>query len=926
MSLFFGKGKTGQSKTDGKENILLKPTLCRQQGPTTPAESREPAGSGKKIAGSKKCPTGSGDNTATTADPTGSGEQLRNQFWNYSGAPQASTDDCAGIVQHNVCVPTRLPTRKISIGAGSADKIFVGDDKNRHVSWSDQAHGLGKRKDSAEENCVGPPFPRLRKGNFSQKTRRGGLFPSTPAKAGFSDVYGKFAAKGPVHDAVISAPCVGHNSTSRLHFQNSNEEHRLHRGVPGGDDQVCGRQRGPNEKTGLHGRHYNRKVVENFRDLPFATSRPQISFSTGSNAEALHDTAKDDPGLRRKVRAQKLKARLPRMPCGVGSERIHTDGLLGARLGIHSPALPRLGSPTPKPKQTDGGEVEVSLLRPVFLKPVVRSKRDQRFAKSIGLETRRILDTFNVSSFFGSSHSRCWDEVADFDDSHFTTHAPRISTIRQKLFDDIIVSNVFSEHQLDSYRYLYDVRMYKEHSQISSFNFRYPKSSITDSQHSCLLCNEICEESFDPETSFAYIFTTPEIEKARYRVVTDCLSSNVLCQDSAKTEFTPIRRLGQFILAAKVAVAVDMKAWYFQFKLDPKVRKYFQYMVNGSLFQFCRLPMGFKNSGSIAHQTALYLALISCDGLDVQFDVYIDNIIFFANDAALVDQVLQRFKSHCAYYQCVIGEVSDISACITYRGVQMDFLNKTLRLGTKFRNKFLYRLSRLSGSWAQYRSLIGMLISGYMSLNIPLAEIYYCLKYLARNAYTPEATHVQPWAAVVAELEKATKLFTDNVPRTVTSNPHNQIVVITDACGENSTGASIVITPNGRIYTATYDLDSPSSSINDLETLVLFHTLKKYPFLFNQTLIHAYADNTAMIATLTAGHSKSWFLNMAVRNTLALVTDYRSRLALTYVPSELNPSDGLSRDKGFSTQDRRRSKSIAALAFDNFRRRLAEAV
>ena len=65
---------------------------------------------------------------------------------------------------------------------------------------------------------------------------------------------------------------------------------------------------------------------------------------------------------------------------------------------------------------------------------------------------------------------------------------------------------------------------------------------------------------------------------------------------------------------------------------------------------------------------------------------------------------------------------------------------------------------------------------------------------------------------------------------------------------------------------------------------------------------------------------------MAVRNTLALVTDYRSRLALTYVPSELNPSDGLSRDKGFSTQDRRRSKSIAALAFDNFRRRLAEAV
>ena len=925
MSLFFGKGKTGQSKTDGKENILLKPTLCRQQGPTTPAESREPAGSGKQIAGSKKCPTGSGDNTATTADPTGSGEQLRNQFWNYSGPPQASTDDCAGIVQRNVCVPTRLPTRKISIGAVSADKIFVGDDKNRHVSWSDQAHGLGKRKDSAEENCVRPLFPRLREGSAAQEDRGRGVIPKTAGEAPRHTDLGEPKTTMPFQSVLLLASGVG--DVPKTSLRTALKNRKRHAEGPPRVLPFRRRQGGEVTKTSVSHRDNNRRQPASLADLLGNPRTSRVHVSAKQKGQDLQRIAFRAPKSRPSIRDEVFTSRLSCASRRRWNDDSHVDAILGTWLRENASSVPSLGKTPRVSKQTNATEQQTTVLKSGsggsgVLKRT-SSKRDQRFAKSLGLE---ILETFNVSSFFGSSHSRCWDEVAEFDDSHFTTHAPRISTIRQKLFDDIIVSNVFSEHQLDSYRYLYDVRMYKEHSQISSFNFRYPKSSITDSQHSCLLCNEICEASFDPETSFAYIFTTPEIEKARYRVVTDCLSSNVLCQDSAKTEFTPIRRLGQFILAAKVAVAVDMKAWYFQFKLDPKVRKYFQYMVNGSLFQFCRLPMGFKNSGSIAHQTAVYLALISCEGLEVQFDVYIDNIIFFGNDATLVDQVLQRFKSHCNYYQCVIGEVSDISTSITYRGVQMDFLNKTLRLGTKFRNKFLYRLSRLSGSWAQYRSLIGMLISGYMSLNIPLAEIYYCLKYLARNAYTPEATQVQPWAAVVAELEKATKLFTDNVPRTVTSNPHNQIVVITDACGENSTGASIVITPNGRIYIATYDLDSPSSSINDLETLVLFHTLKKYPFLFNQTLIHAYADNTAMIATLTTGHSKSWFLNMAVRNTLALVNDYRSRLALTYVPSELNPSDGLSRDKGFSTQDRRRSKSIAALAFDNFRRRLAEAV
>lgn len=842
----------------------------------------------------------------------------------YSPAPQQTNISVDDVWGSHFGVRTGYPFRNGSFETGSAAKIQHCGHENIHVTWS----SVPATKPSTQPGARRSNFSRLRKGNSTQEDRGRGVISKTPFEEALRKHIGEPQTPMPVRSLRVPAPCLGHNPATSMHPQVENAK----RDTAEVKDQLpfCRRQRGQSSETSVPHRDNHWHQPSDLTDLPGNTRTSPVPVSTKQKGQVVQRVAFRTSKARPRVRDEIFT---PRVAGGSGGRRDRdrcVDEILGSWLRENSLQVPSLGPPSSVSKPPNGGEQRTAVLKVptgVIQKKVptvAYSKREYRFGRSIGLDVKMKFPS--SQSYFGSTDSRCWETPESFDDSLFTTHAPKISVIHRQLFDDIALSNVFSESQLHSYRFLYDTRVYHKHSDIAHYNFRYPTSTITTVQHSCLVVNGICEFSPDVETSFAYIFTTPEMEKMRYRVVTDCLSSNMLCDDAAKIEFTPIRQVGRFTLGASIAIAIDMKAWYFQFMLSPKVRKYFQYKVESQLFQFTRLPMGFKNAGSIAHQTALYLAIISCAGLDIQFDVYVDNIIFFANDATIIAEALKRFKAHCNYYNCVVGEVSEISPTITYRGIQLDFTHKTIQLGTKFRNKFLHRMSILSGSWGQYRSIIGMLIAGYMALNIPLAEIYYSLKFLARNVHTHEGTKIQPWAAVEDELKRATKLFTANLPRPVTPNPDDQVVVITDACGENTTGAAIIVTPTGRIYTATYDLDSPSSSINDLETIVLHHALKQFPFLFQHKLIHAYADNTAMIATLTMGHSKSWFLNMAVRNTLAIVTDYRSRLALTYVPSKLNPSDGLSRDKDFSTQDRRLSKIIAAHAFDNFRRRLAEAV
>ena len=115
-------------------------------------------------------------------------------------------------------------------------------------------------------------------------------------------------------------------------------------------------------------------------------------------------------------------------------------------------------------------------------------------------------------------------------------------------------------------------------------------------------------------------------------------------------------------------------------------------------------------------------------------------------------------------------------------------------------------------------------------------------------------------------------------------------------------GAAVILTTTGRIITKVFDLSYAAHlDINVLETLALRHALDQP--IFSHRSIEYFADNTAMLYALQAKHSKGFDLNTAVGRCIAKLATLKSVLKLRYIPSKLNPADGLSRGRSFDHDD-----------------------
>ncbi len=122
-------------------------------------------------------------------------------------------------------------------------------------------------------------------------------------------------------------------------------------------------------------------------------------------------------------------------------------------------------------------------------------------------------------------------------------------------------------------------------------------------------------------------------------------------------------------------------------------------------------------------------------------------------------------------------------------------------------------------------------------------------------------------------------------------------------------GAAVIVTPNGRVLTRTFDLnDCGAQDINVLETMTFYKALGED--IFHYKNVDYYGDNTAMLHTIKATYSKSFALNVAVGRCIAKLQQRKCAINLYYIPSKLNPADGLSRGKQFTSDDKRLLRSL----------------
>jgi hypothetical protein len=155
-----------------------------------------------------------------------------------------------------------------------------------------------------------------------------------------------------------------------------------------------------------------------------------------------------------------------------------------------------------------------------------------------------------------------------------------------------------------------------------------------------MINDEVLELS---DSQFLNPLTIVQRENKKPRICVDARKINqVTIPDYERS--SPMQELLQIFEGTKYMSTIDLSSAYLQIELHPDSRKYTAFLFDTTVYQFKRVPYGFKNSLS-AFVTALKLALGKDSGSYVTF--YVDDIIVHS----------KTFEEHLIHLNTVIGKL-----------------------------------------------------------------------------------------------------------------------------------------------------------------------------------------------------------------------------------------------------------------------------
>ena len=491
-----------------------------------------------------------------------------------------------------------------------------------------------------------------------------------------------------------------------------------------------------------------------------------------------------------------------------------------------------------------------------------------------------------------------WDR--DEGDPSWPPHSPPIETLSPQLLEDVKKSPTTSPEEAAAFRYLWDPEVYQACT-LDRIK-KWPRSDVTPKVANLLMAHHLARHTDNPK-SIGYIFLKPEPRKKRFRIIHDTLGPNVRCAKPPNPNFATVRIVTDGVYAGYYAATVDWKCFFYQIALHPDVQDFFTFEVNGIHYAFNRLPMGFTWSVVITIAITRYLA----SGLPgaTFVDTYVDNTLIVGLTKADVLRALNELLRRAKTYNVTVGEVTH-GHTVTHRGMELDFLNKTVRATSSAVTKLLDRNARNVGTWGHWRSLISSVFNIMAIYGTPLGTFPHLAKYLSKHALTDPRTPVSPWDQFLHEWDSAIDMIRRNTPvhprRPSLAGP----IVITDARLDTQATvlAAILITTNGDVETATWHLDPKGHEINQLEAMAFDKAIDRWPHHFNDAVVTHLIDNTAAMCAIHHGHTPAFRLNVVATRTATKQQRLNFDIISLYVPSLHNPADALTRDCEFSAEHR----------------------
>jgi hypothetical protein len=604
-----------------------------------------------------------------------------------------------------------------------------------------------------------------------------------------------------------------------------------------------------------------------------ACYREALPFSATHAKQASEDSEEETQRRKSCSRTTLGSPRITRDTCKIGGRGRDVDEVLGAQKEGNTDALFAMGNGSRPQPHVESGESACLEVR--------HAKQDtlRRFAKCYGLPFVSGL----LNSVFGSG--KVWEKyIPQHVKQNAPLHLPQVTPLRLR---KLVLEMKRRNWSTAPFEFLWDKGRYPP---APPERKAFPQSSITPSQIEQGRSSAIFEVADEDGGYVSYLFLVFEEGKVRWRVVHDCISANVLCPSPPAVEFDSLSHVRRFVLKFRYALEFDFKAFFYQFPLSKDVRKFFTFRVGETMWQPCRLPMGFTHAVSIANVTSRFLSHNLHP--EVVSLVYVDNIVLLGDRYVSVLDAAQSFVSRCAEFGVTIGSQTAVSSDVIFRGISFHLSSQQLQIKQEFKEKFRKRLEwgRIEGNtWGETRSLLSMAIYGLSVLGIPLSHAFYLLQFLIKNIDSRPKKRVEMWQVVKMQWRELVEVILQNKRVTPVMSTTMKGVLVTDARGDGTIAA--IYSRNGLLRADWKRVKE--SHIADLEARAVTFALERWNFASGVYAL--FCDNLVVLYSLKKGWSKRFAVNVEIRKIFNLLREKKMELELFYVPSEKNCADPLTR-------------------------------
>lgn len=355
---------------------------------------------------------------------------------------------------------------------------------------------------------------------------------------------------------------------------------------------------------------------------------------------------------------------------------------------------------------------------------------------------------------------------------------------------------------------------------------------------------------------------------------------------------TPLTLLSTRARCCSYAASRDFKSYFHQMAFTPPVSDFFIFQNttphSSRKYSLTRAAMGHKSSPACATTITKTITLLAIReaGVQVKYDIIIDDVLFMADTVADLQRVLKAFDEICEKYRVTIGSKQDPTQIINHRGIEFNLLDKSMKLKSDFVTKFTERLLtyKASPTAARMMSLLGM------------------VSYAAQVIYLPGLTATFMRATTSANSTPPSDAFSDtektimsNEPTPMNAAPQTPFggSICSDATPQRM--AALYIDQYGNTSTTTQNLNTPEP-IQVAEANATILALSLVPKFKIAHVAHVHCDNMAWLYTASKpGRMAHPSLTDARNEFQRIVKEHNILPAFYYIKSSQNPVDEMSR-------------------------------